>query len=429
MVGSLGDLLVLQSLEVIVVSCDGWSWALAWAQLGVARITCYPLTSLVKAQLPLLLGLLNDTVAIDTAMQLPSDRDSATVISGHLDSSQQVEAVLTFLGKVSFDYVTFISGTDSVLEYIQSQSENRFQTAMMRHRQIGGLTMAQVRIGWSPIRRTYPLRPIGAFLEPSSQLREWRLVPRALPPVVDHCWDSTLKLGATPFVWPLTTANPWVRTKSVFFNERLVEHPITGKEKAQLLDLREDWGDCLVNEVWEWNQMTPPPLRLLVEFILSAKDYLQLQLGLTDPACKGSYTEECFDWSRTRPLVVHQPAGSLGSLSPVEERIYFGWHWDSEDGVNVSTAAKADDAEVDLSLWNIGGDEDGMEEAWKVIWDALHLRWLQHLTIEAAGYFASQVYESPTERDRDREALLECIERCQNSTWWDWSDGSRLHFW
>lgn len=208
-----------------------------------------------------------------------------------------------------------------------------------------------------------------------------------------------------------------------------MERPITGKEKAQLLDLREDWGDCLVNEVWEWNQMTPPPLRLLVEFILSAKDYLQLQLGLTDPARKGSYTEECFDWSRTRPLVVHQPAGSLGSMSPVEERIYFGWHWDSEDGVNVSTAAKADDAEVDLSLWNVGGDEDGMEEARKVIRDALHSRWVRRLTIEAAGYFASQVYESPTERDRDREALLECIERCQNSTWWDWSDGSRLHFW
>jgi hypothetical protein len=64
MAGTFGDLHILQDIEVIVVSCNGWSWALAWAQLGVTRVFCYPLMSLVKKQLLPLISLLNDMVAI-----------------------------------------------------------------------------------------------------------------------------------------------------------------------------------------------------------------------------------------------------------------------------------------------------------------------------------------------------------------------------
>jgi len=42
------------------------------------------------------------------------------------------------------------------------------------------------------------------------------------------------------------------------------------------------------------------------------------------------------------------------------------------DGIEISIATKADDAKIDLSLWNVGGDAPGMEEARGKIWDGLH---------------------------------------------------------
>jgi hypothetical protein len=130
---------------------------------------------------------------------------------------------------------------------------------------------------------------------------------------------------------------------------------------------------------------------------------------LIDAANKEIYNEECFDWSRTRPPLLSVQAKLPDSLSPVEEVVYFGRHWDSEDGIEALTAAKADDAEVDLSLWNVGGNGNGMEEAQKVISNILHSRWVQCLTLEAASFFGSQSYSDLEERECDCEALLECI--------------------
>ena len=436
MAGILGDSYAIQSVKPIVVSCDGWSWALAWAQLGVARILCYPLTSLAKRQLSPLIALLKDTVAIEMHTQLQFEKSPIEVVSFHAGTDTHLDAILRYLETAPTETLCLLSGTESTFYHLQRHVPNTFKTATMRHRRLGGLTTARIQVGWSlrgseiyPGKRTYPLRPVGAFLEPSVRLREWNLVPSARPPVSVECWDATLGSKAKPFSWPPSTRHPWVRTRSVFFKERWIERPITDKEKAQLLDLREDWGNHLINDVWEWNQMESPPLRLLVEFTLSANTCLQSELKLTNPIRKGMHNEECFDWSRTRPALSTAHATESGSLSPVEEAVCFGWHWDSADGIEVSTAARADDAKIDLSLWNVGGDAEGMEEAREIIRNALHSRWTRRLTIEAASFFASQHYSDPLEKERDREALLECIERCRNSTWWEWSDGSRLHFW
>ena len=51
------------------------------------------------------------------------------------------------------------------------------------------------------------------------------------------------------------------------------------------------------------------------------------------------------------------------SNGALERMVYFGWVWEPGDSGNVSTATKADEAEVDLSLWNVGGDGPGMEAA------------------------------------------------------------------
>jgi hypothetical protein len=97
--------------------------------------------------------------------------------------------------------------------------------------------------------------------------------------------------------------------------------------------------------------MESPPLRLLIEFILLAKAALQAKLDLIDPVRKERNDEECIDWSRTRPHASPLRDMVPDLLSPLEEDVYFGWHWDSENAVKVLTASKADDARVDLSHW------------------------------------------------------------------------------
>jgi hypothetical protein len=58
----------------------------------------------------------------------------------------------------------------------------------------------------------------------------------------------------------------------------------------------------------------------------------------------------------------HLSWGQMVGVEPrsngsIERMVYFGWVWEPGDSGNVSTATKADEAEVDLSLWNVGGDD------------------------------------------------------------------------
>jgi len=50
------------------------------------------------------------------------------------------------------------------------------------------------------------------------------------------------------------------------------------------------------------------------------------------------------------------------------------------------------------------------------------------VTLDAAAWFASRCNDDPAEQARDLEALLDCIEQCCNSSWWEWDDGSSLIF-
>ena len=51
------------------------------------------------------------------------------------------------------------------------------------------------------------------------------------------------------------------------------------------------------------------------------------------------------------------------SVSPAEQMAYFGWVWEESAAQGVQMAMRLDDAKVDLGLWNVGGDGEGLEEA------------------------------------------------------------------
>jgi hypothetical protein len=74
---------------------------------------------------------------------------------------------------------------------------------------------------------------------------------------------------ALPYPWPWSIAPLWVETPTVYFKFP-VDRPIPHKERAQLMDHREDWSKSLVEPSWSWDKGEAPPLRLLVEFLMEA---------------------------------------------------------------------------------------------------------------------------------------------------------------
>jgi hypothetical protein len=99
-------------------------------------------------------------------------------------------------------------------------------------------------------------------------------------------------------------------------------------------------------------------------------------------------------------------------------------------------ATKADDAEAPEYLWDrqlIDLDDPFADLKLKALSSlrSLCLRWWKwHLLREFLTWF-QQTHQSLTTSSalRDWNAGRECISRAWNSTWWEWSDGSRPFFW
>jgi hypothetical protein len=68
-----------------------------------------------------------------------------------------------------------------------------------------------------------------------------------------------------------------------------------------------------------------------------------------------------------------------------------------------------------------------MEKARGAMRNLLHRRWRRKLCREACRWLKSK--EAAVGLDRNTIAVRDCVGRCANSTWWEWTDGSRLLFW
>jgi len=47
---------MLHDLHIVVVCDGGWSWALAWVEMGVLQVDCLPLTLLARIYLTRVVG-------------------------------------------------------------------------------------------------------------------------------------------------------------------------------------------------------------------------------------------------------------------------------------------------------------------------------------------------------------------------------------
>jgi hypothetical protein len=414
-------------LQVYVLSTGGWSWVVAWGQIGVSSVSCVAATEEAARELKELQThpVLGKAITVEQLEKVRECLEATphAILCCHLgDSTALSDWFRPQLASMTNSYFTLIT-TPAGRVYPRLHDPYlgpHFRWNEIRHRAMGGLTSAKLRIGWKgprelpqdmePGRKRLPIRPLDRFLEPSVRLGAWRRPGNSKTGV----W-APARNDATAFPWPWAAQPPWVEAPSCFLGGGMVERPLTDKERAQLVDLREDWAPTLLDVLWYGNKGKNPPLRMLAEAALGVVPWVH---NTTSWVLDEDFKIEQADWGRTRPPWVRDGGGDADFL---------GWNWAADALGEARVATKADDAEVDLSLWAVGGDEPGMEEARATLRGFLLRSWKRRLTREVTSWLRTNATEG--EHQANIEAARDCLQRCANSAWWDWADGSRLMFW
>jgi len=97
--------------------------------------------------------------------------------------------------------------------------------------------------------------------------------------------------------------------------------------------------------------------------------------------------------------------------------------------LNVETravAARADDAEVDLSQWALPDESAEVAHA-RVVLRRFAVRWWAHYQTRQARKWLED--NADTVGRADAEGVEDCLRRCHATTYWSWNRGSRLMFW
>ncbi len=237
----------LHDLCVTVVSDDGWSWVLAWAQVGVRRVCVCPLTERSRRNLEEVRTTLDGFAELVEVGCSPITDLSGrrALVCAHV-GRQLGELLAQALCEWTFETFALLSCCQGSVEALKRCLPAGTRQKDLRHRQLGGLTTARLTVLWAgpsfanpnlatPGSKPHPVRPLSYFLEPSVKLVEWEQVG-----TMERCWRPQRE-EPEPYPWPLDVAPRWVEARTVYLADRdFVERPLTDKERAQLMDVRED---------------------------------------------------------------------------------------------------------------------------------------------------------------------------------------------
>jgi hypothetical protein len=192
----------------------------------------------------------------------------------------------------------------------------------------------------------------------------------------------------------------------------------THAELGQLFDLRPEWTENISQEFCTWNDAPPPPIRHLAEVGITGALWIK-QVDSIKQAPQ-------LDLRRSRPpwLSVAGPVANIDNQ--IKRLAFFGWVWEPRQAGEVSTATKDDIAEIDVSLWAIGGESLKMETDRQTIRKLLFRCWKQRLYLEAIKWLHTH---GVGEYEVNIAAIYEALTHAFHSSWWEWLDGSRLLFW
>jgi hypothetical protein len=163
---------VYKDLKVLVISNDGWSWALAWRQLGVLIVSFYPLQELASKQL---LEISRNVPGLIKAQGL----DSQTIIvSGHIGSfTDHWKEFLTNLEhQLSQCIILSVirQSSISVTTELTRICQGRIHVQELRHSCLGRLTSFSEGLGRSNVHLLVRIR----YDSLASDTPQDKLVPR-----------------------------------------------------------------------------------------------------------------------------------------------------------------------------------------------------------------------------------------------------------
>jgi hypothetical protein len=134
---SLTTVYAFSHLEVIVISDDGWSWILAWRQLGVKSIYTLPLTDLAVEQLKPAKVLLKEIKGVD------SMNNALRIFTGHVHEWNHVWENFICNVEHSYDTRLILSATrkksKAIVRAYEESTGYRCCVKEFRHRLLGDL--------------------------------------------------------------------------------------------------------------------------------------------------------------------------------------------------------------------------------------------------------------------------------------------------
>jgi hypothetical protein len=101
---------------------------------------------------------------------------------------------------------------------------------------------------------------INNFLEPMAKFAGHKVNKEQLDEFVWRPYTENI-----PFRWPIPPFPLWVESKSIFRGGTMEIHEFTRAELGQLFDLRPEWAENISQYFCTWNDVSPPPIRLLAE--------------------------------------------------------------------------------------------------------------------------------------------------------------------
>lgn len=211
-----------------------------------------------------------------------------------------------------------------------------------------------------------------------------------------EAWD----LGATP-----ECLEYWTRCPSVYSPSRPITRALGLHEIAALWDFMlpdEDELPSTIRKFYLTSLLHGPPGKLLRKFGYGPLSYLWKQFDM--PANPNGLVNRSIDYST---VTVEDQAIKDSYLK----------------------ASRSDDAPIDFEIWAWPNESEPQTRARNLLRLACHSFWRLKLTREALSWFLHSPDSLLSEAKLNKEAIVDCLTRASNSTFWDWSDGSRLFFW
>ena len=106
---------------------------------------------------------------------------------------------------------------------------------------------------------------------------------------------------------------------SGFIKDKLIIFKLSKKEQAQIIYLRTDWDNVLVEECWKWNHGQAPPLWLICEIGI----FLAAWLNYNSYSIKDIQRERRTNVTSWLGI----PGSCLGGDKLTKNLDYFGWVW------------------------------------------------------------------------------------------------------